>query len=287
MVVKEYENARAYLNDHEAILLEQEAVSQLVLYNAYQNKSIVTKEKSLFGVVMQEDSVVLHFSNVESHNMAIHVSNQNKEIAIQAAALLADYFVGNHISFAGLNARNDICHAFIDQYKKNISCNFLEKLGTDIMEIREVNDIKPVEGTHRLATMDDVNLITDWMIQFKLEALASEINFEDARSKATKFIEENKVYIYEDMEQNIVSMAAASRRLMHGVAISYVFTPEVYRGKGYAAANVYYMCKELLEQGNEFCTLFVDKKNPLTTRAYEMVGFHALEENYNYALVLT
>lgn len=287
MVVKEYESARAYLNDQEELLLQQEAVSQLILYYAYQNQSITTCDKCLFGVIMEEDRGILHFCNVEPHNLAIFVPNHSKENIHQAAALLADYMISNHISFSGLNARKDICHAFIEQYKKSVNCTFLEKLGTDIMEIRKINEIKPVEGKHRLAAPEEVKLITDWMIRFQLEALASEINYENALNKATKLIEENKVYVYEDTDQKLVTMAAASRQLIHGVAINYVFTPEEFRGKGYAAANVYFMCKELLEQGNEFCTLFVDKKNPLSNRAYEKVGFQILEENYNYALVLT
>jgi predicted GNAT family acetyltransferase len=80
-------------------------------------------------------------------------------------------------------------------------------------------------------------------------------------------------------------MAVITRKLPHGTAIAYVYTPEEYRGKGYAAANMYYLSKKLLEQGGEFCTLFVDKKNPLSNRAYEKVGYKILEDSYEYRIV--
>ncbi len=283
MLVKEYENARDYLKDHEENLLMNEAVSQLVLYDAYLNQSAT--DKKLFGVVMEETTPLLHFCNITPHNMAVYAQSTGKDVTGPAAALLADYMASNRIPFTGIHAKQEICLPFMEQYKKSVNCTFLEKLSTDIMEIREVNEIKPVEGKHRLAVPEEVKLVTDWMINFQLEALASEINYEKALNKATRFIQENKLYIYEDSEQKPVSMAAASRKLANGIAINYVYTPEEFRGKGYAAANIYFISKELLEQGNQFCTLFVDRKNPISARAYEKVGYHILEDNYEYLLL--
>ena len=287
MVVKEYESARDYLNEHQENLLKNEAVSQLVLYEAYLMQTTGQIGNCLFGVVLDEELPLLHFSNAAPHNMAIYAQVSGKDVTGPAAALLADYMASNHIPFAGLNANHEISNSFIEQYKNSVNCTFLEKLSTDIMEIREVNEILPVEGKHRLAVPEEVKLITDWMISFQIEALESEINYEKALNKATRYIQENKIYIYEDTEQRPVSMAAVSRKLATGVAINHVFTPEEYRGKGYAAANIYYMSKELLEQGYLFCTLFVDRKNPISLRAYEKVGYHILEDNYEYVLLQT
>jgi predicted GNAT family acetyltransferase len=82
-------------------------------------------------------------------------------------------------------------------------------------------------------------------------------------------------------------MAVADPRLSHGMVLTYVFTPEEFRGEDYAAANVYYLSKELLEQGYEFCTLLVDKKNPLSARAYEKVGYVILENINEYKIITT
>lgn len=285
MVVKIYENARAYLIEHEAALLEHEALSQLVLYNAYRNPDTEACDSCLFGIITDEDIPILHFSNVAPKNMAVYAGDHPKETIIRASAALADFMADNHITFSGLFARLDVCQAFTEQYKNLTNTAFLAKLGMDIMEIRQVNDIKPKEGKHRLAMPDEVKMITDWMIRFQIEALASEIDYETALEHTSRLLENNKIYIYEDMGQ-AVSMAAATRQLIHGVAINYVYTPEEFRGKGYAATNLYYMSKEFLEQGNEFCTLFVDKRNPLSSRAYEKVGFRMLDEIYEYKLIV-
>ena len=128
-------------------------------------------------------------------------------------------------------------------------------------------------------------MIADWMIEFQIEALTSELDYEAALQKASDYITENKIYVFENDEKRLVTMAAITRKLVHGVAITYVFTPEEFRGKGYAATNMYYLSKEQLGKGYEFCTLYVDKKNPLSNRAYEKVGYHILEDSYEYQLI--
>lgn len=285
MIVKEYDRAHMFLEEYEATLLEREAVSQMIIYNAYQSRNNNIVGKGIFGAVIDEDKTILLYSNIQPHNLLIYAANQENVIA--ASAFLADYLGNNHISISGINARGDVCQSFMESYKKHISCTFAEKLGTDIMEIRTVNDIKPTEGNQRLATKDDLKLIADWMIEFQIESLLNELDYEAAVKKATKYIDENRIYLYENSEQQVVSMAIAARKLVHGMAITYIFTPEAYRGKGYAAANIYYLSRELLDEGYHFCTMFVDKKNPLSSRAYEKVGYVILEDNYEYKVIPT
>jgi len=284
MVVKEYDRAHEFLAEYEATLLEREAVSQLLLYNAYQCRNNNLVDKGIFGSVTEEGKAILLYCNISPHNLVIYMVNHEKTIT--AASFLADYLGINQVKINGINARNDICQAFMEHYKKHYNCTFVEKLGMDIMEIREVNEIKPVEGSQRIAAQEDAKRIADWMIEFQIEALMSELDYEAALKKATKYIVEGRIYLYENDEQKVVTMAIAARKLVHGMAITYIFTPEEYRGKGYAAANMYYLSRELLDQGYEFCTLFVDKKNPLSNRAYEKVGYIVLEDNYEYQMVI-
>jgi len=285
MIVKEYETARTFLNNNENILLEHEAISQLILFNAYQNLITFESGKGMFGAVLEEENTVLLFCNVKPYSLVIYIACQDKDMVNAASITVADFFADNHIPITGIIAKNSVCQSFINHFKKCISCNFNEIRGMDIMEIRKVNEIKPVEGIHRTAVNAESKVITDWMIQFQIEALSSEINYEVALKKVTNLINNNKIFVYENIEHRIVSMATVTRKLIHGIAISYVFTPEEFRGKGYAAANIYYLSKELLEGGYDFCTLFADKKNLVSNRAYEKVGYISMEENYEYKVM--
>lgn len=284
MIVKSYKNANAYLMDYEAVLLANETISQLVLYDAYKSRQNPVQTVGLFGVVMDDDSTILHFSNLSPRNLSIYIQDDSKDIRM-AASHLADYLAENGILPEGLNAKYEICEAFIEQFGKRVNCTFAERMALDIMEIRQVNDIRLAEGNTRLAVPNEVKLITEWMIQYQIEALAKEIDYESALVSVSKLINNNRLYIFENSQQIIVSMAAATRQLASGIAISYVFTPEEYRGMGYGATNIFHISKKYLDEGNEFCTLFVDKNNMLSKRAYEKVGYNTIDDMYEYKLL--
>lgn len=283
MVVQEYYSAEVFLERFETVMLEREAVSQLLLNSAYQNRYNKLDGAGGFGAVLEEEQAVLLFCNLLPSSLTVYIAKQ--ESATSAAAQLGDYFRDNNIAINGIIARHDICQNFLEQYKKNTDKTFTEMLGMDIMEIRNVNDITPVEGNQRLAKEQESKLLTDWMIEFQIEALACELDYEAALKKIMKYVDNQSIYLFENDEHIVVTMAVIARKLPHGTAIAYVYTPEEYRGKGYAAANIYYLSKKLLEQGDEFCTLYVDKKNPLSNRAYEKVGYKILEDSYEYRLL--
>lgn len=283
MIVKEYENAHRFLQEYEAVMLEREAVCQLLLYSAYQEKASTVNTGSSFGAVLESDAVILLFCIVPEYGLLLHPVIPDK--AAEAAVILADFLAGSHTIISGIIAKLELCQSFIEQYRSYSNVSFLQKLGTDIMEIRKVNDIKPVEGIQRLAVPEDAKLVADWMIRFQMEAMLSELDYEAALKNTIKLINESKVYLYENNEHDVVSMAVTARKLVHGISITYIYTPEEYRGNGFAAANIYYLSKILLEQGQEFCSIFVDKNNLLSIRAYEKVGYQVLDDNYEFKVI--
>ncbi len=283
MEVKEYKDAQRFLNDYESILLEHESISQLILYSAYKSSENKITEQVLFGSVVKAGSPLLFFANVLPYNMAVYVVPEISELSSVVA--LADYFGNNHIVIHGIIARFDICREFIEEYKKLTMNQFKEIWGLDLMELRELNEMYLIEGTHRLAIPEEAKIVAEWMIEFQLEAFALELDYQAARTRADQLINENKVFFYENKENKVVTMAIALRKLPHGTTITYIYTPEEFRGNGYAAANIFNLTMNLLKTGNDYCTIFADKKNPLSERSYEKVGYEVIEQVYEYLLV--
>ncbi len=284
MLIREYEEAGLFLKDYEEHLLKKEAVSQLLLYPAYNSLSSADRGRELYGAVLEELEPVLLFCNKSGHNLILLSLLEEK--AVVAAAVLADFFISRHRTINGITGRQILCQSFIEQYKKQVDCTFLQTQETELMEIRQVNEIKPALGQQRLAVSAEAKLAADWMLRFQMEAKMSELDYEVALSKANKMIEVEKLYFYENEEGTVVSMAAVCKKLLHGMMITYIYTPEEYRGKGYAAANIYCLSKLLLGRGYDFCALLSDIKNPLSNRAYEKVGYQTLEDVYEYMLLL-
>ena len=282
MIVKECGSVSTFLDKYGVAMLEKEAVSQQLLYHAYQEANTINEKRGQYGTVQEEKTVILLFGNV-AEGLFIYMAQQEK--AQMAAAALAEFLIKRHASIAGIIAREEICQSFIEQYKFYSKAAFVQKMESVIMEIRKVNDIKTVDGMHRLAAAEETKIIADWMIRFQIEAMMNELDYEAALHYAQNLIREEKIFLYINSEHLVVSMAVTARRLLHGITITYLFTPEKYRGNGYAAANLYYLSKSLLEQGYRFCSISVDKKNLLSIRAYEKVGYQVLEEYNEYQLI--
>ena len=283
MIIKECENARLFLQEYETVMLEEEAVSQLLILCARRATTAETDGGKLYGAVQEEEETILLFGNSSEEGLYLYpVQNDKSEAAVLD---LACFLTDRHIAVTSLHARLFLCQSFINSYRFDSKTTFVQKQGTDIMEIRNTADIIPIDGHQRLATPLDAKQIADWMINFQIEAMMNELDYEAALQRVEEYIGQGKFYLYENLENEIVSMAASGIRLIHGITITYIYTPQEHRGKGYAAANIFYLSKALLEQGYEFCSIFVDKKNVLSCRAYEKAGYQVIGENFDFSAV--
>jgi hypothetical protein len=207
-------------------------------------------------------------------------------ISIKDAVItLADYIVDHNIYIKGLNANKNICDLFLPRFQELKQCDYWQHLAMDIMELKQLNYVTLAEGVSRKADLSEKELIARWIVDFAKDALDDDLKYEDQLLKAERMIHAGILQVYEIPGYGLVSMAAASRQLVNGVCINYVFTPKEYRGKGYAVSNMYVLSKEMLDKGNRFCTLFVDKKNPISNRVYKKIGYQIIENQYDYKIV--
>lgn len=285
MNVKIYKTPNKFLEENEKLLLEKEAVSQLLLFNAINNKEKKCNPDLLFGKVSDDtNQAIILFCNVIPYNLIIY--GVESEFHKAAITELVHYIIDNKIHMKGLNASKFICDTFCEYYKEiNRNSIFTEHLAMDIMELRELLDVNLSDGFCRLATYEDTNIIAEWIVDFAREALSEELKIDEQILRAEQMIEAKRFYVYENTDSEIVSMAAVSRQLIHGICVNYVYTPKEYRGKGYAVSNVYTLSKNMLEH-NQFCTLFVDRNNPISNHAYKKIGYKIIEDNYDYRLTI-
>ncbi len=96
MKVISYTTVEKFLEENEHILLEKEAVSQLILFNAMANRNSETSESLIFGKVTDENQhLLLIFANVLPYNLVIHTLTSN--VIPEAIAALADFIIQNNI----------------------------------------------------------------------------------------------------------------------------------------------------------------------------------------------
>ncbi|MCL1830306.1 MAG: GNAT family N-acetyltransferase, partial [Oscillospiraceae bacterium] len=70
-----------------------------------------------------------------------------------------------------------------------------------------------------------------------------------------------------------VSMVKMDRSMQTVCGVSYVYTPEYLRKKGYATSCVAAVSQMILERGFTSCVLYTDIANPISNSIYQKIGY--------------
>jgi predicted GNAT family acetyltransferase len=125
----------------------------------------------------------------------------------------------------------------------------------------------------------DAPLFSDWMVAFLREAVpqdpvpAPEQLAQSAASGRFQF------WI---VDGEPVAMAGIMRRTRHAGAIAGVYTPVPLRGRGYAGSVTAAVVDTIFAEGRDTACLYVDLRNPYSTRCYARIGFKPLCASWHY-----
>lgn len=153
------------------------------------------------------------------------------------------------------------------------------KMNQRIYQLNKVNPIEFSTGKLQLADLNDLELVTDWIYEFH-ESIEEKIVREEANKKAMENLENSSLYIWKD--QDFVSMAKKTRPTKNGIVLSLVYTPPVFRNKGYASSCVASLSQLLLDEGYKFCSLYTDLSNPTSNDIYSKIGYHPIQDSIMY-----
>ena len=79
-------------------------------------------------------------------------------------------------------------------------------------------------------------------------------------------------------------MASADGKTPRGIRISWVYTPNKFRGRGYASAAVAELSQKMLDEGRDFCFLYTDLANPTSNSIYQKIGYKPVSDSALYDL---
>ena len=203
----------------------------------------------------------------------------NSEINESAISFFIKDLIANKTNLSGIVAEN----AFADMFCKKWSVETGDKSKLfrreRAYELRRFNDIKSSNGQMRLAVCNDIDQMTEWVVDF-----CNEINEPIAVDGAKQLVEtkivNKEIFVWFDRE--IVSMCGVDRETQHGKAIKFVFTPPKNREKGYATSCVFHLCQRILYGGKLFCSLIADLDNQASNSIYKKIGFDPVLDLLHY-----
>lgn len=133
-----------------------------------------------------------------------------------------------------------------------------------------------IPGHLRRAAEQDLELVTEWIRAFEMEAMGA-TNPERTLHSAKRRVEEGSLYLWEDGHPK--GMAGRARPTRNLVAVNSVYTPPELRGGGIATAAVAELSELLLEEGFAMCVLYTDLSNPTSNSIYSRIGYERVADS--------
>lgn len=274
-------SAEDFLKWYRKILEEHDAETQLFITNLQNYAINGALEENVMGGIFEQGDLVLLFLNAAPWNLLIFELKESKE----ACEILAKFLVENKIPISGINASFNTGLFFREAYTEQSGRLFQLRTAMDIMVLKKLNEIPLSPGSFELAKTEDIDLLAEYLVNFNFDCFHQTSEKAKFTDLVNKKITSGSLYVFRNPEGRIVSICGVSQRTFKGIALNLVYTHPDFRNHGYCQTLVFLICEQKLNSGFEYCTLFVDKTNPRSNRAYSKVGFEIIKDNYDYQLL--
>lgn len=281
MNIREFQDAKPFLEMVEGFLLRNESVNNLALGILYSLINRDRKERDnvnhFFGLVESNQEVVLVLVRTARNLMLSGEGNGLNEAIVKAVSYLSEA----GLSVPGIIGTNDVANTFAESWKEKHNSSVSISMRQRIYRLDIVNQLKLSSGKLRVANLNDLDLVSKWIYNFSEEAL-EHISKEQAYELAEQGIKDSSIFLWED-QQVIFAMAKKTRQTRNGVVVNLVYTPPLYRGQGYATSCVASLSQKLLDDGYKFCSLYTDLDNPTSNKIYMNIGYKPIEDSIVYS----
>jgi len=192
------------------------------------------------------------------------------DMADPAVIALADYMLAESAPVPGLVGRNSKAELFANYWTNRTGRSCRPKRSDRLYVCETVEPLSSPPGRLRPALRDDQTLLSQWCVQFCLDAGIEDetVHF---KARLPSMITNGSLFIWEN--NDAVAMAGFARQTSHGIAISWVYTPAHLRRSGYATSCVAALTQRMLDSGKKFCCLYTDLANPTSNSIYQKIGY--------------
>ena len=277
MKLHQFEDANLFYHQVKDYLLEDELLHNLqlgIIKNLINNPENC-KIKPYLSAVEQNGNIIAVVMMTIPYNLLLSRVKDSKAIDIIIEDLQQQYE-----SLTNINAPVIESQAFAEQWCLSTGQSY-QLRALRIFKLEKVKQPSQVQGSLRLATENDKQLLISWFNAFNSEALGKKSSDLDSESWVDRVLQKQKAYLWDS--EIPVSIACSTRSTPNGVGINMVYTPPEHRKKGYASACVAALSQKLLDKGYKFCFLFTDLSNPTSNKIYQKIGYKPVADWNNYS----
>ena len=222
----------------------------------------------LLSTIEDADQVIAVAIRTPPHNLVVSFDSPAEATTALAAALR-----NRGEALPGVNADVTTAAAFTEAWADLGAPRLQLAVSERIYRLETVQPPAHVPGRIRIATEEDVALVTQWFQGFAADTGEVVV---DPAANARSFIPARagtRALMLWEVDDQPVSMAGYAGPTPRGIRISAVYTPPDLRGRGYASACVATLSQYLLDRGRRFCFLFTDLANPTSNHIYQQIGY--------------
>lgn len=253
-----------FLEHAESFLLSNEAVHSLVL-------GLATDRTGRSGAVQHytvEDDGTTVLAAVDPRGVKLIVTDGSPA----AARTLAELIASAPTILPAVHSTAPVAEAFASRYAELRGVSAEPEQRMRLHGIRDVAELPVPGGRLRATEGRDADRLTEWIAAF--ERMLGERRPSDPHGTFARLHGQGRLFVWEDGGEPR-SMAAWTRPTATTVSVSFVFTPQEFRGRGYATACVAALTRDRLANGVRECVLFTDLANPISNAIYARIGYRA------------
>ncbi|MEM6268699.1 MAG: GNAT family N-acetyltransferase [Bacteroidota bacterium] len=271
MQITRHATARSFLARTRPLLEGNEAVNSLLLGLAerHARSEVNDPEDTLFLEISASGEPIFAILRAASPKVVIYGHPEHWR-AVAPAVLPATRKYFPHLE--GFNGLNEQVRGVVEAH----GIAYKIKFSQGLFRLDQVTFPPHPPGHARVAEPADLELLTEWMVRFVVEAMHKTPDRSDLRDRLTGLRGDERMWVWDD--GGIVAMAMPNRPTRHGISISYVYTPPERRRKGYATCLTAALSEAMLRAGYHFTALFTDLANPTSNSIYRKIGYHKIAE---------
>lgn len=203
---------------------------------------------------------------------------------IAAVPLLVEDYAAVYDRLPSASGAIEDTKLFVELWHERTGQPYHLRMQQGIYRLTKVIPVLNVSGEYRVATVNERELIVDWVLAFAAEALNENISRDDYAAIVDRKLENNVTNCLRLWWDNgePVSMITSTRPTPNGVCVTWVYTPPDLRGRGYASALTAAISQELLDSGKKFCFLYTDMSNPTSNKIYQNIGYELVCHQHFY-----
>ena len=269
MIVRRYADARAFLDRAEPWLLLSEIEHGLILGLAHQLTVDDSRyEPPIYWATIEDQHKIIGcaFRTPPHRVLATDLPPEAIEALVEDVGQVYDFI-------PGVSGAQTTASSFAAAWVARRGGSWSIRVRQRIHSLDKV--LFPPErasGVLRLAAHSDTDLIDDWASGFIRDTGVHHRPEEYGQ----KLVDENRLFLWEDGEPR--AMVGTPRETPHAAGIAPVYTPERFRGRGYATVAVASMSQLLLDRGFTHCFLYTDLANPTSNAIYGRIGYRAVRD---------